>query len=50
MPGNIFFFCVGIILFPRSLLHAVHDMEEHLRDGDPIWVRTRSSHWRGPFR
>ena len=29
---------------------AVQDIDEQGRPGDPIWVRTRSSHCSGPFR
>ena len=27
-----------------------HDIDEHLIDGEPIWVKTRSNHWSGPFK
>ena len=34
----------------RRVEMTPYDMEEHLMVGDPIWVRTLSSHWRGPLR
>ena len=27
-----------------------YDIELHGIRGEPIWVKTRSNHWRGPFR
>lgn len=27
-----------------------HDIEEHGNRGEPIWVKTRSNHCRGPLR
>ena len=48
-PGPIFCF----LSKPTSAVTSSDDgyvIDEHLMAGDPICVKTRSSHWRGPLR
>lgn len=42
---------VVVIQLPASpLLSLTYDIELHGNRGEPIWVRTRSSHCSGPFK